>query len=86
MVKICEIENQKLEEDLYQAFEVFDREKKGYFKVSELLNALNYMPGAVKVPRKEIAEILHKSDEDKDGVIQFKGKRYNEEKNIHLKR
>lgn len=84
MVKISEMENKKLDEDLNQAFEVFDREKKGYFKVSELLNALNYMPGAVKVSRSEIAEILYKSDENKDGLIQFKGRNYNQSI-IHLK-
>ena len=73
MFKICEMENQRLEEDLEQAFEVFDRERKGFFKVNELLSALNHMPGSTRIPRNEIAEILRKSDADNDGVVQFKG-------------
>lgn len=76
MVKVCEMENQKLEEDLHQAFEVFDRERKGYFKVNDLLLAFNNMPGAMKVSGKEIAEIVRKSDEDKDGIVKFKGEIY----------
>ena len=55
------------------AFEVFDREEKGFFKLYELEEALKGMPGSQHVEESEIAGILELADPDGDGHVNFQG-------------
>jgi len=57
--------------DLMNAFEVFDREEKGFFQLYELEQALNRMPGSHLADQSEIADILALADPDGDGHVSF---------------
>ena len=57
------------------AFEVFDREEKGFFQLYELEQALNRMPGCHLADQSEIADILALADPDGDGHVSFQGLR-----------
>ena len=59
--------------DMMNAFEVFDREEKGFFKLNELEQALKEMNGAQDVEEREIADILALADPDGDGHVSFQG-------------
>ena len=59
--------------DLFSAFEVFDREEKGFFKLNELEEALKEMPGYQDIEESEIAELLALADRDGDGQVSFQG-------------
>ncbi|KAL9971400.1 hypothetical protein ACROYT_G023920 [Oculina patagonica] len=57
--------------DLKDAFEVFDREEKGFFRLHELEEALNEMPGSELMTESELADILQLADPDGDGHVSF---------------
>lgn len=57
--------------DLVNAFEVFDRELKGFFRLHELEHALKEMPGGKNLEESEIADILAFADPDGDGNVSF---------------
>lgn len=59
--------------DLMDAFEVFDREEKGFFRLHELEEALNEMPGSELMTENELADILQLADPDGDGHVSFEG-------------
>ena len=59
--------------DLMNAFEVFDREEKGFFRLHELEDALNIMPGADDITEYELADILRLADPDGDRHVNFEG-------------
>ena len=59
--------------DLVNAFEVFDRELKGFFRLHELEHALKEMPGGKNLEESEIADILAFADRDGDGNVSFQG-------------
>lgn len=59
--------------DLKDAFEVFDREEKGFFRLHELEEALKEMPGSDLMTEIELAEILQLADPDGDGHVSFEG-------------
>ena len=59
--------------DLMNAFEVFDREEKGFFRLYELEDALNKMPGSEHLTESEFADILQLADPDGDGHVNFEG-------------
>lgn len=59
--------------DLFHAFEVFDREEKGFFKLYELEEALKEMPGYQDTEESEIEDILALADPDGDGHVNFQG-------------
>lgn len=56
--------------DLLEAFEVFDREKKGFFRLHELEDTFNKIPGS-DLTECELAEILQLADSDGDGRVNF---------------
>ncbi|XP_015768206.1 PREDICTED: calmodulin-like [Acropora digitifera] len=57
--------------DLFNAFEIFDGENTGFFKVAELEKALKEMPQGKQVNENEIADILAMADPDGDGQVNF---------------
>ncbi|XP_074626495.1 uncharacterized protein LOC141884581 isoform X1 [Acropora palmata] len=57
--------------DLFNAFEIFDGENTGFFKVDELEKALKEMPQGKQVNENEIADILAMADPDGDGQVSF---------------
>lgn len=57
--------------DLTNAFEVFDREEKGFFRLPELQDALKKMPGSEGLTEDELADILQLADPDGDGNVSF---------------
>jgi len=57
--------------DLLGAFEVFDREDKGFFRLRELEDALAKIPGSDLVTECELAEVLQLADPDGDGQVKF---------------
>lgn len=57
--------------DLMDAFEVFDREEKGFFRLHELEDALKKMPGSEGMTEDELADILQLADPDGDGHVIF---------------
>lgn len=57
--------------DLFNAFEIFDGENTGFFKVDELEKALKEMPQGKQVNENEIADILAMADPDGDGQVNF---------------
>jgi len=59
--------------DLLEAFEVFDREEKGFFRLDELENALTKIPGSDLVTESELEELLQLADPDGDGQVNFEG-------------
>lgn len=59
--------------DLKDAFEVFDREEKGFFRLYELEEALKEMPGLELMTESELADILQLADPDGDGHVSFEG-------------
>ena len=59
--------------DLLEAFEVFDREKKGFFRLAELEDTLTKIPGSDPLTECELAEILQLADPDGDGRVHFEG-------------
>ena len=59
--------------DLLEAFEVFDREEKGFFRLHELEKALTQLPGSDIITESELAEILQLADPDGDGHVNFEG-------------
>lgn len=59
--------------DLMNAFEVFDREEKGFFRLHELEDALKKMPGSGEMTEDELADILQLADPDGDGHVIFEG-------------
>ena len=59
--------------DLLEAFEVFDREKKGFFRLHELEDTFTKIPGSDPVTECELAEILQLADPDGDGRVHFEG-------------
>lgn len=59
--------------DLLGAFEVFDREDKGFFRLRELEDALAKIPGSDLVTECELAEVLQLADPDGDGQVKFEG-------------
>ena len=63
--------------DLFNAFEIFDRENKGFFSLNELEMALREMPKGHEADEKEIADILALADRDGDGHVNFQGKHSN---------
>ena len=58
--------------DLLEAFEVFDREKKGFFRLRELEDTLTKYLGS-DLTECELAEILQLADSDGDGRVKFEG-------------
>lgn len=70
-----------IDADIAEAFEVFDREGKGYFSVEDLRKSFQGMPGFQKVPSNEVTEILRNADSEGNGVIHYKGKRTS---SVHL--
>lgn len=59
--------------DLMDAFEVFDREEKGFFRLHELEDALKKMPGSEGMTEDELVDILQLADPDGDGHVIFEG-------------
>lgn len=59
--------------DLLEAFEVFDREEKGFFRLHELEDVLTKIPGSDLITECELAEILQLADPDGDGHVNFEG-------------
>jgi len=57
--------------DLLEAFEVFDREEKGFFRLHELEDTLTKIPGSDLITESELAEILQLADPDGDGHVNF---------------
>ncbi|XP_068753543.1 uncharacterized protein [Montipora capricornis] len=57
--------------DLFNAFEIFDRENKGFFSLNELEMALREMPKGHEADESEIADILALADRDGDGHVNF---------------
>lgn len=55
------------------AFEVFDREEKGFFKLYELEQALKSMHGAQDLGESELADILALADPNGDGHVNLEG-------------
>ena len=58
--------------DLLEAFEVFDREKKGFFRLHELEDTFNKILGS-DLTECELAGILQLADSDGDGRVNFEG-------------
>lgn len=61
--------SKRSETDLTHAFEVFDREEKGFFKLYELEQALKSMHGAQDLGESELADILALADPNGDGHV-----------------
>lgn len=59
---------------MFNAFEIFDGENTGFFKVDELEKALKEMPQGKQVNENEIADILAMADPDGDGQVSFQGR------------
>ena len=62
-----------MDEDIREAFEVFDREGKGHFNVSELAEAFNKVTALQRIPSNEVTDILKGADGDGDSFIRYKG-------------
>ena len=58
---------------MLEAFEAFDREEKGFFRLHELEDALTKMPGSDLITECELTEILQLADPDGDGHVKFEG-------------
>lgn len=59
---------------MFNAFEIFDGENTGSFKLDELEKALKEMPQGKQADENEIADILAMADPDGDGQVNFQGR------------
>ena len=60
-------------EDIIEAFNVFDQDKNGFITVDELMRILTGLGD--KLSKKEAQEMIKQFDLDKDGVVNLKGKK-----------
>ena len=57
------------EEELREAFDVFDRDGNGFISAEELRNALTNL--GEKIPAEDVDEIMRKSDHNEDGMLSW---------------
>lgn len=63
-------EKQKLEEEIIQAFEFFDKEKKGFFEVEYFKKLMLSLQE--KLTLEEISDMIKEADPDNTGYINYK--------------
>ena len=65
------MENTDSEEEIREAFRVFDRENNGYIKSAELRFVLRNI--GEQLTEEEIDELIQEADLDEDGTINYEG-------------
>jgi len=60
------------DDEILNAFQIFDREHKGHIRVGELRDAFDRMPGVEDIPHDEIDEIFYMADLDENGFVEYK--------------
>lgn len=61
------------EEELREAFQVFDKDGNGYISKEELHQVMNNL--GEKLTDEEIADMIREADVDGDGQVNYRGKR-----------
>ena len=59
------------EEELLDAFRIFDKEKRGFILVSELRHVMTNL--GERLPEEEVDEMIQAMDEDGTGQIRYQG-------------
>ena len=64
--------NEESEEELLDAFQVFDKDQNGFISSAELRHVMTNL--GEKLTEEEVDEMISEADKDGDGQINYKGR------------